>query len=396
MVDESVSVSGYPSVAILGSTGSVGEQAVDVALKNAITVRALCAGHNAKRVAQQARLLHPALCAMADENAAADLRLALADTDIRVYGGEEGILRLIEETDAGVVLNAIIGEAGLKPTLCVLQNKKQLALANKESLVIAGDLVMKTAREAGILIRPVDSEHCAIAECLRGGTHGEIKKILLTASGGPFFGYTAEMLSSVTVERALSHPTWKMGAKITIDSATLMNKGFEVIEASHLFGVPAEKIQVLVHRESIVHSAVEYCDHTVLAELSVPDMRLCVQYALTCPCRLSATVDELDLFSVASLTFARPDTVAFPLLQTAIDASRAGGALPAALNAANEEAVAAFLTHSLSFPGIADTVRATLAEMASCAQADPLSLPDLLAADREARRRARCIMAKNA
>ena len=355
----------YPSVTILGSTGSVGEQAIDIALKNNIRVNALCAQKNFKRVEEQARCLQVSACAMADAEAAKMLKLALADTDIRVYSGMDGICEMIAhpyEKDE-VVVNSVIGEAGLKPTLATLGSGKKLALANKESLVCAGDFVMKLAREKNLEILPVDSEHSAIFQCLRSGEKKAIKRILLTASGGPFYGMTREQLEDITVERALAHPTWSMGAKITIDSATLMNKGFEVIEAVHLFDVTADQIEVLVHRESIMHSAIEYIDNSVIAQMSSPDMRLCVQYALTHPNRTEAVIPQLDLTKVGQMTFAKPDKETFVLLQQALDAISVGGAVPAVLNAANEVAVDAFLRHRLSFTGIFDVVCETVARL---------------------------------
>ena len=352
----------YPSVSILGSTGSVGEQAIDVALKNGIRVNCLSANRNVKRVEEQARMLGVKACAMADRDAARDLEIKLSDTDIKVYVGMEGITEMISEfyDEGEIVLNSIIGEAGLRPTLAVLTAGKKLALANKESLVCAGDFVMKLAQAKETEILPVDSEHSAIFQALRAGSQKEIKKILLTASGGPFFGMQREELSTITVERALAHPTWNMGAKITIDSATLMNKGFEVIEAVHLFHVRPEQVEVLIHRESIMHSAIEYIDNSVIAQMSVPDMRLCVQYALTHPARASAVIPTLDLTSVGKMTFAKPDTETFVLLDLALEAIRGGGALPAVLNAANEVAVAAFLEKRLDFLGIFDVVTKTV------------------------------------
>ncbi len=349
---------GKSSILVLGSTGSVGEQALDVAHKTGARVLALSANRNAKRVAEQARTFGVRACAMADAEAAKELRLLLADTDVKIYSGMEGICQMIadQEGEDQIVLNSIIGEAGLKPTIATLQAGKKLALANKESLVCAGEIVMNLAKEKGIEILPVDSEHSAIFQSLRSGSKKEIKRILLTASGGPFYGYTKEQLAKVTLADALAHPTWKMGAKITIDSATLMNKGFEVIEAVHLFDVTPEQVQVLVHRESIMHSAVEYTDHSTIAQLSVPDMRLCVQYALTHPQRTPAVIDELDLTRVGSLTFAKPDTETFPLLRVAINAIKAGGALPAVLNAANEIAVAAFLQEKIRLPKLFQVV----------------------------------------
>ncbi len=376
---------GYPSMTVLGCTGSVGEQAIDVALKNDIRVNAICAHKNVKRVEEQARMLKVPVCAMADENAANDLRIALADTKTRVLSGTDGICEMIAMPfDADeVVVNSVIGEAGLKPTLATLRAGKKLALANKESLVCAGDFVMALAREKNLEILPVDSEHSAIFQCLRSGSKKEIKRILLTASGGPFFGMKRNQLADITVERALAHPTWNMGAKITIDSATLMNKGFEVIEAVHLFDVAPEQIEVLVHRESIMHSAVEYIDNSVIAQMSVPDMRLCVQYALTHPNRTEAVIPQLDLTAVGKMTFAKPDTDTFVLLQLALESIAKGGAVPAVLNAANEVAVDAFLHKRLSFTGIFDVVCETVARLSGAV--DINSVEDVFAYDAEAR-----------
>ncbi len=375
----------YPSMTILGSTGSVGEQAIDVALQNDIPVNAICAHKNVARVEEQARRLGVKACAMADINAARELKTKLADTDITVYEGVEGICEMIAQDydKSEVVVNSIIGEAGLKPTLETLHAGKRLALANKESLVCAGEFVMKLAEEKGLDILPVDSEHSAIFQCLRSGEKKEIKQILLTASGGPFYGMTRDQLSGITVERALVHPTWSMGAKITIDSATLMNKGFEVIEAVHLFDVTPDQIKVLVHRSSIMHSAIEYTDNSIIAQLSTPDMRLCVQYALTHPHRTAAVIPPCDLTKLGTLTFAEPDLKTFVLLQAAFDAIRAGGAVPAVLNAANEEAVAAFLSHKLSFTGIMDVVTKTIADLSDAKHIS--GLDDIFAYDHAAR-----------
>ncbi len=375
----------YPPVSILGSTGSVGEQAIDVAVRNGIRVNCLSANRNAARVEEQARALGVRACAMADAAAAKDLQIRLADTDIRVYSGMDGVCEMISHPYAKdeAVVNSIIGEAGLRPTLAVLSAGKRLALANKESLVCAGEFVMKLAREKHAEILPVDSEHSAIFQALRSGGEKEIKRILLTASGGPFFGMTREQLSAITVKDALAHPTWSMGAKITIDSATLMNKGFEVIEAVHLFGVAPEQIEVLVHRESIMHSAIEYVDHSVIAQLSVPDMRLCVQYALTHPVRTEAVIPQLDLTAVGKMTFAKPDTETFVLLRLALDAIARGGAVPAVLNAANEVAVAAFLSGRLDFVGIFDVVTRTVDALPDAARIT--SLEDVFAFDSAAR-----------
>ena len=352
---------------ILGVTGSVGEQAVDVARANGVRVTGISARSNVKRTEELAREFGVEYCAMADERAAKDLRDRLSDTSVKVLAGETGICEMIHSTKNDVVLNSIIGKAGLIPTLAAIDSGARLALANKESLVVAGDIVMDRAKEKGVDILPVDSEHSAIFQCLKAGNKKEVKKILLTASGGPFFGCTAEQLRDITVEQALAHPTWKMGAKITIDSATLMNKGFEVIEAVHLFGVPAERIEVVVHRESIIHSMVEYIDNSVIAQLSVPDMRLCAQYALTYPERTEAVIDELDLTKLAKLSFSKPDMDTFALLKCGIDAIGAGGALPAVLNAANEVAVAAFLDRRLSFYGITETVTEVVGRLSAAA-----------------------------
>ncbi len=354
-----------PDMIILGSTGSVGKQAADVARQLNIKVNALSAHRDVETIERQAREFNVKACAMSDINSAKNLRDRLRDTDIKVYLGSDGICEMIAETETDneygqIVENSILGEAGLKPTLATLRSGKRLALANKESLVVGGDTVMEEARKSGNDILPVDSEHCAIFQCLRSGNKKEIKNIILTASGGPFFGYTPEMLKEVTLEKTLAHPTWNMGAKITVDSATLMNKGFEVIEAVHLFGVLPEQIKVVVHRESIIHSAVEYIDNSMIAQMSVPDMRHCVQYALSHPERCEATTEELDLFKVGRLTFARPDTETFVLLAKAYEVISKGGALPAVLNAANEEAVAAFLNKKIGFCDISDIVCETV------------------------------------
>ena len=380
----------FPSVLILGSTGSVGEQAIDVCRQCGISVRGLSAQGNWQRVAEQAREFDIPAVAMADEGAAAQLRAALADTRTRVYAGASGIEEMIRESDAMFAVNSILGEAGLLPTLAVLESGKDLALANKESLVVAGDIVMKTAREHGRSITPVDSEHCAIFQALRGGAHSEIKRLLLTASGGPFFGKKKADLAHITVDEALAHPTWKMGAKITVDCATMMNKGFEVIEAAHLFGLPAEQVDVVVHRESIIHSMVEYIDNSVIAQLSVPDMRLCVQYALTAPVRTSAVIPPLDLCKIGKLTFAEPDGETFPLLPLARRAFSLGGATPAALNAANEVAVRAFLDRRISMLSLIESVVRVVEDMPHAAKAHKLS--EILDIDREARERANALL----
>jgi 1-deoxy-D-xylulose-5-phosphate reductoisomerase len=379
-----------PIISVLGSTGSVGEQALDVADKFGLRVSSVSANTNSKRVEEQARKFSLSSVAMADESAAADLRIRLADTPVKVYAGEQGICEMISDEKHDTVVNSIIGEAGLMPTLAVIDSGTRLALANKESLVVAGKIVMARARKKGVEILPVDSEHSAIFQCLKSGKQSEIKKILLTASGGPFYGYTKEQIKNIKLEDALAHPTWKMGAKITIDSATLMNKGFEVIEAVHLFGVDADKIQVVVHRESIVHSMVEYIDNSIIAQMSVPDMRLCIQYAVSYPERSVEVIPELDLFEVSSLTFKKPDTETFALLDCAIKAIKEGGALPAVLNAANEVAVGAFLDRRVEFYQITDSVSCVLDKLSKAKNAQ--TLEQILEYDKEARELTRDVL----
>ena len=377
-------------ISVLGSTGSIGEQALDVAGKFGYEVTSISANKNAARVEEQARRFNVRAVAMADVDAARDLKIRLADTSVKVYSGDSGICEMISEDDSETVVNSIIGEAGLLPTLAVIDRGARLALANKESLVVAGDIVMSRARERGVEILPVDSEHCAIFQCLKAGRNSEIKKLLLTASGGPFYGCSKDQLTEISVERALAHPTWKMGAKITIDSATLMNKGFEVIEAAHLFGVSAKNIEVVVHPESIIHSMVEYIDNSIIAQLSVPDMRLCIQYAVTYPQRTQASIDELDLFSASKLTFKRPDTETFALLRCAIDAIDKGGAVPAVLNAANEVAVGAFLNKKIGFYDITESVCEVVERLSSAQNA--ITLDAILDYDKEARALAKSVL----
>ena len=347
-------------IAILGSTGSIGCQSADVASFHGYEVEAICAATRIDILEQQIRRFSPKYCGVFREDKAAELKAKVADTDTRIFVGESGILEMISLLTCDAVINAIVGKAGLLPTLAVLEKGITLALANKESLVCAGEIVMAKAKEKGVSILPVDSEHSAIFQCLHAGQREDLKKIILTASGGPFYGKTKEELENCTLEMALAHPTWNMGSKITVDSATLMNKGFEVIEAIHLFGVPTEEVQVLVHRQSIVHSMVEFSDHSVIAQLSLPDMRDCIQYALTYPRRLPSPVEELDLTKVGALTFAHPDMEAFPLLPLALRCVKEGGVRPAALNAANEAAVALFLAGKIKFTEISSLVKAAV------------------------------------
>ena len=372
------------TVAILGATGSVGLQALDVAQRSGYKVDFLSANRDASALEAAVRRFGAKYAAMADEASAADLRLRLADTDVKVLPGSDGILEGISLSSSEVVVNSIIGEAGLMPTLAVIESGKRLALANKESLVIAGDIVMEKARVAGVEILPVDSEHSAIFQSLKAGRREEIKSIILTASGGPFYGKSKGELLAVTLEDTLAHPTWRMGRKITVDSATLMNKGFEVIEAAHLFGVGPEKIKVVIHRESILHSAVEYIDNSVIGEFSVPDMRMCVKYAVDYPDRRECAIEALDLVKIGKLTFAEPDCEAFPLLPLAARAIGEGGAMCAVLNASDEIAVGAFLEGKIPFVGISDTVISVYEKMGYAKSYT--SLEDIISADRQARR----------
>ena len=371
------------TIAVLGATGSVGTQALDVARARGYKVDYLTARGDYALMESLAREFKPRTVNMTDPRAAESLKAALADTDVRVTSGEDALLSGISESSAEVVVNSILGGTGLLPTLAVIDAGKRLALANKESLVMAGDVVMERARRRGVEILPVDSEHSAIFQSLKSGRAGEIKRILLTASGGPFYGRSRAELERVTVADTLAHPTWKMGRKITVDSATLMNKGFELIEAVHLFGVSPDAVEVLIHRESILHSAVEYVDNTVIGEMSVPDMRMCVQYAVDYPDRMPTASAQLDLFSVGSLSFARPDGEAFPLLPLARRAIAMGGATPAVMNAADEIAVEAFLEGRLGFTAIADLVTATVDGLAGARNAR--TVEEILAYDKEAR-----------
>ena len=374
------------AIAVLGATGSVGTQALDVAEKRGYKVDLISANENAVEAERLARKFRPRFVAMAGESAASQLALSLSDTDIRVLRGAEGIEEGIAETSADVVVNSILGEAGLLPSLATVRAGKRLALANKESLVIAGDIVMSEARRHSVEILPVDSEHSAIFQSLKSGSHKEVKRLILTASGGPFFGRSAEQLRSVTLEDTLRHPTWKMGRKITVDSATLMNKGFEIVEAAHLFGITPDRIRVLVHRESILHSAVEYIDNSIIGELSVPDMRMCVQYAVDYPERCESASEELDLAAIGRLTFAEVDTEAFPLISLAKRAMSEGGAMCAVMNAADEVAVSAFLQERIAFYQISEVVHTAYEKMS--AARDEYTLDGIIASDREARRRA--------
>ena len=365
---------------ILGSTGSIGTQSLEVARTHNIRVRALSAGSNDKLLEKQAREFKPDIVALSDEDAAKRLKIALKDTDIKVLSGEEGVMETATHK-GDTVLSAIVGIAGLKPTLAAINEGKDIALANKETMVTGGVIVNKLAREKNVKILPVDSEHSAIFQSLEGAPKGSLKKILLTASGGPFFNKTREELKNVTVKEALKHPNWSMGAKITIDSATLMNKGLEVIEAVHLFGVEAKDIEVLVHRQSIVHSGVEFTDGAVIAQMGTPDMKVPIQYALTYPKR-GAKFENLDLFKIGTLTFEKPDTETFRCLPLCIEAIDKGGLYPTAVNGANEESVRLFLEGKIGFLDIAEFNEEA---MVNAVNKTDFSVEDIFEADKLAR-----------
>ncbi len=376
-------------VSVLGSTGSVGTQAVEVIRALGLRTDLLSAHKNVAVAEAQIRALAPRIFVMTSEEAAKDLRVRVKDTSTRVLDAE-ALDSAIAESSSTTFIHSILGEAGLAPLQALIRCGKRVGLANKESLVIAGDILLTEARKNGAVIIPVDSEHSAIFQCIGDRPRAEIRSILLTASGGPFFGYTAEKLARVTRAETLAHPTWKMGAKITVDSATLMNKGFEVIEAVRLFGVAPSQVKVVVHRESIIHSAVEYIDSAVIAQMGVPDMRLCVQYAFTYPERRAGITRPLSLFEVGRLTFAKPDEKVFPLLPLAYKAIEAGGGVPAALNAANEEAVKAFLEEKIPFARISEVVARTVEQMNTASRA--ITLSARLEAAKSAREYARKIL----
>ena len=371
-------------VSVLGSTGSIGRQSLDVIGRlGGIRVSALTAGTSVQKMAEQCRQFSPQLAVMATREAAQALKAELDGQQIEVAWGEEGLLRAATLPEADCVITAVVGMVGLKPTLAAIRAKKRIGLANKETLVCAGELVMAEAEKYGAQIVPVDSEHSAIFQCLMGcGDKKEVRKILLTCSGGPFFGMEAEQLRRVSKADALKHPNWKMGPKITVDCATLMNKGLEVIEAMRLYRVPLEQVEVLIHRQSIVHSLVEFTDGAVMAQLGTPDMRLPIQLALTYPERVESPVERLDLTRCAALTFCHPDYEKFPCLALARDCAKRGGTACPAMNGANEEAVALFLADKIGFYDIYRLV-ARAVEQVPFIQ-DP-TLEEILEADRLAR-----------
>ena len=377
-------------LALLGSTGSIGIQTLHVVRELArggdfpVSVAVLAARSSVKLLEEQAREFRPQAVAVFDPAAAKDFRARTRDLDLTVLEGMEGLCQAAAWEGVDVTLNSVVGMVGLRPTLAAIAAKKTVALANKETLVAGGRIVMEAARQNKVSILPVDSEHSAIFQCLQGCPEkGALKKLILTASGGPFFGKTKEELRHITPAQALRHPNWDMGAKITIDSATLMNKGLEVIEASWLFGMGPQDIDVVVHRESIVHSLIQYQDNSVIAQLGLPDMCIPIQYALTYPARYPSPVGELDLAAVGNLTFAKPDLDTFPCLRVCIDALKQGGLAPAAANGANEQAVSLFLPEKIGFLDIPRLVEAAVARQPAAAGD---TLESVLEADQAARR----------
>ena len=370
------------SISVLGCTGSIGRQTIAVAEHIGMPVVALTANRKIDLLEEQARRLHPRFVAVYDEQAAKQFKIAVADTDIQVGSGIEGLIRAatMEETDC--VVTAVSGAVGLKPTLAAIDGKKRIALANKETLVCAGDIVMARAAEKGAEIVPVDSEHSAIFQCLMGREKGELRKILLTGSGGPFRGKARAELEDVTPEQAVKHPNWSMGAKISVDSATMMNKGLEFVEAMHLFGVTPDDIQVVIHPQSVIHSMVELVDGTVIAQLGVPDMGLPIQLALTYPQRCPSMFSRLDFTTLQSLSFEAPDYEKTPCLKLAMDCARMGGTAPCVMSAANEVAVGLFLRHQLGYNRIYDAAASAVEKVGVVQNPD---LETILAADAAAR-----------
>ena len=349
------------TISIIGSTGSIGTQTLDIVRKEKdIRVSALAAGRNIDLLEAQVREFRPVLCSCMDETDAAELRVRLSDTGTRVTSGMDGLIEVATEPEASIVVTGIVGMIGIRPTIAAIEAGKDIALANKETLVCAGHIIMPLASKCGVDILPVDSEHSAIFQSLNGEPKNRLEKILLTASGGPFRGKSRAELENMTLADALKHPNWSMGRKVTIDSASLCNKGLEVMEAKWLFGVELDQIQVLIHPQSIVHSAVQYADGAIMAQLGVPDMKLPIQYALYYPDRRPMDTGRVDLFSLGSLTFEKPDTDTFPGLKLAYDACRRGGSLPTVFNAANEAAVRMFIDGALKFVEIPEFISACM------------------------------------
>ncbi|WP_294490276.1 1-deoxy-D-xylulose-5-phosphate reductoisomerase [uncultured Ruminococcus sp.] len=370
------------TITILGSTGSIGTQALEVCREHKIKVKALAAHSNVKMLAEQVIEFGAEYACIYDEKKLGELEKLLAGRGVALLTGMEGLKAIAQLDGVDIMLNSVVGMVGLVPTLTAIEHGTDIALANKETLVAGGKLVINAAREKGVMIYPVDSEHSAIFQSRQGNSMNRVKGIILTASGGPFYGKTTEELRSVTVEQALNHPNWSMGSKITIDSATLMNKGLEFIEAMWLFDLRPEQIEIVVHRESVIHSAVEYEDNSVIAQLGVPDMKIPIQYALLYPNRVHCDVKHLSLTDYGRLTFAKPDYDTFKCLTACIKAVTAGGILPAAVNGANEQAVAAFLGGKISFLAIGELVTEVLENTEN---KEIHNVDDILAADRAAR-----------
>ncbi len=370
------------TVSILGSTGSIGTQSLVVCKKMGYRVHALTAHSNWKLLEQQVREFSPTIAVLTDPDAAEQLRLALQDTKTTVLSGMDGILEVVSHKEQDTVINALMGVAGLLPTVRAIEAGNNVALANKETLVAGGKLVTDLVREKGVLLTPIDSEHSAIFQCLQGNTTDSVQRLIITASGGPFYGKSREELKGIRKEQALRHPNWSMGAKITIDSSTLMNKGLEFIEAMWLFSMPPEKIQIVVHPQSIIHSMVEYVDGSVMAQMGAPDMMIPIQYALTWPERFDSPAKRLDLLSCGSLTFGKPDLETFTCLADCIEAAKRGGLYPCIVNGANEEAVSLFLQDRIGYLDLFAAVRAALNHFAP---GDYTSAEEVLEADRMAR-----------
>lgn len=368
-------------IAILGSTGSIGTQTLEIVRRNPkLQVLALAAGSNVDQMEKQIREFRPLIAGMWTEEAAKDLRERVADLSVKIVSGMEGLLEIAVMKETGVLVTAIVGMIGIRPTIAAIRAGKDIALANKETLVTAGHIIMPLAKECGVSILPVDSEHSAIFQSLNGEPSGKIEKILLTASGGPFRGKTRSQLMDIQVEDALKHPNWSMGRKITIDSSTLVNKGLEMMEAKWLFKVEPERIQVIVHPQSIIHSAVQFVDGAIIAQMGTPDMKLPIQYALFYPDRKPMDGKRVDFFELGNLTFERPDMETFTGLQLAYRAAEVGGSMPTVYNAANERAVALFLERKLSYLGIADLIAEAMAHHRPVVNPD---VDEILAAEAE-------------
>lgn len=370
------------NITILGSTGSIGTQALDIVRMHSINIRALSANSNVELLEKQAREFHPECVCISDEKYYTELKDRLKDTDIKILAGLEGLCYIASMDNVDIMLNSVVGMVGLLPTITAIKKGTTIALANKETLVTGGQLVTDLAKKHNVEILPVDSEHSAIFQCLQGNKNNKISKILLTASGGPFYGKTKEELSKVTLSDALHHPNWSMGRKITIDSATLMNKGLEFIEAMWLFDLKPSQIEILVHRQSIMHSAVEFEDYSVIAQMGVPDMKIPIQYALLYPDRIKCPTDRLSLSDIGTLTFAKPDYDTFDCLSSCIEAIKMGGNMPATVNGVNEEAVKNYLDGKISFSEIGYLVKSSLTEIDF---KEITCIEDVLEADRKAR-----------